>query len=115
MILIPISSPTPHGYEDFSRDSFDERMISSRGMRGPSPPGRRYAPYWDEFYYHGGSWVPAAAYGGAFATIAPPILPGYNYNYNAMDGAACWLLYWSPHNQQLQHVPLLHVWMPSPW
>ncbi|KRF97759.1 uncharacterized protein Dwil_GK27821 [Drosophila willistoni] len=38
-------SPTPHGYEDFSRDSFDDRMISSRGMRGPSPPGRRYAPY----------------------------------------------------------------------
>ncbi|XP_016955984.1 RNA-binding protein lark [Drosophila biarmipes] len=38
-------SPTPHGYEDFSRDAFDERMISSRGIRGPSPPGRRYAPY----------------------------------------------------------------------
>lgn len=43
--LSPPSSPTPHGYEDFSRDAFDERMISSRGMRGPSPPGRRYAPY----------------------------------------------------------------------
>jgi len=32
-----------YGYEDFSRDSFDRMM--SRGMRGPSPPGRRYAPY----------------------------------------------------------------------
>ncbi|XP_055855372.1 RNA-binding protein lark isoform X2 [Episyrphus balteatus] len=31
-------------YEDFSRDSFDDRMLS-RGIRGPSPPGRRYAPY----------------------------------------------------------------------
>lgn len=34
-----------YGYEDFSRDSFDDRMMPSRGMRGPSPPGRRYAPY----------------------------------------------------------------------
>lgn len=33
-----------YGYEDFSRDSFDDRMLS-RGIRGPSPPGRRYAPY----------------------------------------------------------------------
>lgn len=30
------------GYEDFSRDSFDDRRP---GLRGPSPPGRRYAPY----------------------------------------------------------------------
>lgn len=42
------------GYEDFSRDSFDDRMIS-RGMRNPSPPGRRYAPYWDELYYSNSS------------------------------------------------------------
>lgn len=33
-------------YEDFSRDSFDDRMMGrGGGMRGPSPPGRRYAPY----------------------------------------------------------------------
>ncbi|CAD7081151.1 unnamed protein product [Hermetia illucens] len=30
------------GYEDFSRDSFDDRRP---GLRGASPPGRRYAPY----------------------------------------------------------------------
>lgn len=40
-----LSNFLTYSYEDFSRDSFDDRMISSRGMRGPSPPGRRYAPY----------------------------------------------------------------------
>lgn len=46
-----ITEPIYSTYEDFSRDSFDDRRISRDsfddrrpGMRGPSPT-HRYAPY----------------------------------------------------------------------
>lgn len=51
-----ITEPIYSTYEDFSRDSFDDRRISRDsfddrrpGMRGPSPT-HRYAPYWENLH-----------------------------------------------------------------